>query len=504
MTRREEPEIAQIDLRKAAKDVAGFWPFLLRAGFLFGFNAAISRVIAEKDLSWLGAYAAYRSVNELTLGFLYFSIFPVVTLMSDAKRAEDVEKIRLVWRQGVIFSFCLSVPAIIFGLTASPIFSALKQPNIVIENSEQYLRFCTFGFVADIFYRFTARAVTGLGVKKSILIADAADHALETFFAYGFLNGKFGLPELGIAGVGLAYSVSKCITLFLHLLYIATSFHCFGFDYAQYHLFSLSGKFFDKTIFKKLVAAGIPDGLSGVVSRVSSALVVMFCGQSGTQSLVGLQLATVYDKFSIMHMSMIYNFACKEIGSYHSILTDQENKFSVEIKNKAIHNVNTYIKLLLATCFTISFIPFILVFAIPEQLAGLLIHQNNTEAQAHLEQAIPFLKVQGIFELISGVRVPAYCALDSFLDNRFLFLVSFVFELGVSAASAAVAHFKMHENAQWVYAASGAGMFLLMVSYLCRVGMKMREYHQNANTVPTRDFDEVETGSAVSIPTVTT
>ncbi|MCX7125302.1 MAG: hypothetical protein NTU49_06050, partial [Gammaproteobacteria bacterium] len=263
----EDRDLEIITVRQAAKEVAQFWPFVLRYGINAGSNATLCYAIAQKDLDLLGAYAAYSSATSLAIGLLYASIFPLMTLMSDAKGQEDdaqkkydkkpteknlkaikraQKKVRAIWRQGFIFSSLLSVPAVVFGMTASPVFELMKQSQVVVDNSRLFLAYSSGGFAADVFYRWTARTVTGLGVKKSILIADGADNLIELALAYAFLNGKFGAPELGIAGVGLAYSISKVFTVLAHLTYIYTSPRCLGFDYTKYNLFSLSGPFFNK------------------------------------------------------------------------------------------------------------------------------------------------------------------------------------------------------------------------------------------------------------------
>ncbi|OGT44406.1 MAG: hypothetical protein A3F13_01860 [Gammaproteobacteria bacterium RIFCSPHIGHO2_12_FULL_40_19] len=99
----------------AAKDLAAFWPFVLRIGVSSVSDAIMTYIIAQKELDLVGAYTAYQSAIGIAIGFLYSSIFPLVTLMADAKGKEDDnesdaakadarQKIQLIWRQGIIFT----------------------------------------------------------------------------------------------------------------------------------------------------------------------------------------------------------------------------------------------------------------------------------------------------------------------------------------------------------------------------------------------------------------
>lgn len=491
-----DPELSHLTTKEAIKDIAQFWPFVLRFGIISAAQAVETLIIAQAELDYVAAYAAYQSLIGLSIGLLYSSIFPVVTLISGAageeadalKRLDDTavqaarEKVQKIWRQGVIFASILSAIAITFATTASPLFKLFNQPDVVTKHSRDYMLYAASGFAADVFYRLTARTVTGLGVKKSILIADSLDVTMEAALAYLFLNGKLGLPKFGIEGVGLAYSISKTITFLGHLAYLFASTR-----YKPYHLFQWSRPFFDKDTLKQLVAAGIPDGMSSVLSGISAMLVVMFCGQSGTAPLVGIQAASIYHGFANFHMSAVLNAACNKIGRYYEILKDEEDKYTRETKIIAAHNVKQYTKLLFVSCFFLSMIACGLTFLIPKQLASVLVDENDATHQAHHASIINFLQIQGAFEIIGGLGGAANCVLDALLDNRFLFIMTVVFDLITNPSAAATMHYGFHKDANWVYAASGFGGLLMTVGFLMRCYSKLHQVNNDSTVENSAD-----------------
>lgn len=504
----DQPTIDPVTLMSAAKEMAAFWPFVLRSAMLVGADVGMSYVIAQKELDLLGAYAAYRAIVGLACSMLFSSVFPVVTLMSEvrgeeddainkgdeAKIAEARKKIQSIWRQGIIFSALLSIPAVVLGCTASPLFEKFNQPEVVVQNARDFLFYSSPGFVVDLFYRLTARTVSGLGVMKSIFVADTVDKVLEIGLTYAFLNGKFGLSELGLPGVAIAYSISKAITLLGHLAYIYISptfsgFHLFvyddfkihfkpgldwcGFDYKKYNLFTCDGPFFDKATFKQLTDAGIPDGLSAAASGAAGMLVTMFCGQSGTASLVGLQLASVYSGFVNFHASAVLNAACSKIGRFFAILRNKEKKYSAKTVVKASENAKMYAKILFGVYMSTASLACALALLIPKQLATLLIDENNSAHQLHLSTAITFLKIQGIAEFLKGLEMPASCILESLLDNRFILFATILFDLMMNPGAAAAARFGLHKDSSWVFAASNLGFVLMTLVCMVRVISKL-------------------------------
>ncbi len=474
----------------AVKEIAEFWPFLLRFGISAVEVAVLSWVIADKELDLVGAYAAYQSAIYLAIGLLYASIFPVNILISEAKEKEDEaleegdhakvemarKEVQTVWRQGILFATILSVPAVVFGFTASPLFKLMNQPDKVQAHSKNYLMYSAPGFVADIFYRLTARATTGLGVRKSILVADVIDNIAEVTLAYILLNGKLGLPEMGMGGVGLAYTISKTMTFLGHLAYMYFSPARFKFDYSLYNLFDFSGPFFHWELFKKLISAGIPDGLSSVLSGVAGMLVVMFCGHSGTPALVGVQAASVFAGFANFHMSTIFNVATNRIGRYNHIVRDEKNEYSLEKKQVAANNIILYTKLMSGACILISLLACGLTFLIPRQLSTLLVDDNNVTQQAHLNSAMSFLKVQGVLEVIGGAAATPYCVLAGMLDNAFLAKLAFLCEVLINIGSAATTRYALDKDASWVFASTGPGFTVMTIALLLRCYQKLKNF----------------------------
>ncbi|MCX7125303.1 MAG: hypothetical protein NTU49_06055 [Gammaproteobacteria bacterium] len=207
--------------------------------------------------------------------------------------------------------------------------------------------------------------------------------------------------------------------------------------------------------------AGIPDGLSSTLSALGSMMVVLFCGRSGTAPLVGIQAAQIFSDFANFHASAVYNVGCNKIGRYVSILNDKKNKFTVETKNIAAQNARIYAALLIKFCLVMSSLACGVAFLFAKQLAAILVDE---------------LKIQGVFQLISGLNLPASCVLAAVLDNRFILYATTIFEMGVNPGAAAAMHYGLNKTPEWVFAASEAGTALMTLLFMKRCYDKFKAF----------------------------
>lgn len=406
-----------------------------------------------------------------------------LTVLSGCSSVIDLEalnsarkEMQIIWRQGVFFTGVLSGLALVYAFKGAPLFRLFGQSELVQEYAPDVLKWSSFGFVADIAIRLMMRLDSGIGFLRAPLIADGFDQALEVALGYILLNGKFGLPEMGLSGMALAYSASKVITALLHLLYMATSPKWLQSDFSVYHFFSCEGAFLDGQTLKRLVYAGFCQGAESVASRLSSMVTVMFCGHSGSSALVGIQAAAVFQSFAEFHLNAVLTIASNKIGQYYEIFKDEENKYSLQQKKAAGANAVLYTKILLILCLIVATVACGLAFAIPQQLVGLFIDENRAEHQDHFAAAVTFIKIQGVAEIPTAIYQASGCTLIALFFNLFASLGSLGYELGVNTGCAAGVRYGMADkDASWVFGAAQIGFVFMAIHYgiYCRQKLTM-------------------------------
>ncbi|MBX2816923.1 MAG: MATE family efflux transporter [Saprospiraceae bacterium] len=112
---------------------------------------------------------------------------------------------------------------ILFGLIklgARHFFDFFIDSPAILEKSLEYLKFRVWG----LFPAFVGVAVvafyTGIARTKFILIDTAVLIVVNIALNYSLIYGRWGLPEMGIAGAGLASSLAELVALLVFVVYM--------------------------------------------------------------------------------------------------------------------------------------------------------------------------------------------------------------------------------------------------------------------------------------------
>ncbi len=122
-----------------------------------------------------------------------------------------------------MFSFELLLACIffLFMYYGCPYFFMLMlDSDIVYTKSLEYLEYRSWG----VFFSYTGMAFialyTGIARTWFIIVDTVILGAVNIFLNYALINGYYGLPEMGIAGAGLASTIAEIVAFALFILYV--------------------------------------------------------------------------------------------------------------------------------------------------------------------------------------------------------------------------------------------------------------------------------------------
>lgn len=209
------------------------WPVLV--------SLLMEHLIGMTDTAFLGrvgevelAASAIATVYYLAIFMLGFGFSTGVQILIGGRNGKkDYKNIGNIFTQGILFQFILAV--ILFG--ASKMFSPILLKNM-IQSEQVYLAMMEyldwrvygffFSFVALIFRAF----YVGTTNTKTLTINSLVMVGSNVVLNYLLIFGKFGFPELGIAGAAIASSISEFISLLFFVIYTHIRI-----DYKKYNLF---------------------------------------------------------------------------------------------------------------------------------------------------------------------------------------------------------------------------------------------------------------------------
>ena len=206
-----------------------------------------------------------------TLNAIVLAIVPIVSHLIGKKREEEIP---VMVRQFLYIAVLISIILVIaLNTLAAPIVDSLGMDAKIATITKNYLYYESFGVLSIFLYVVLRSFMDSLGLTRLSMIMMIISVPVNVTLAYGFIFGKFGMPELGGAGnaiaVSLTYTVLFFIALFLTLKHPKIN---------KYKIFKKEGirfKYWGE-IFKLGIPIAIATALETVVFSTLSLIVSRF------------------------------------------------------------------------------------------------------------------------------------------------------------------------------------------------------------------------------------
>ena len=139
----------------------------------------------------------------------------------------------------------------------------------------------------------------GIGKTNIIIATTLLLAALNIFLDFGLIYGYFGFPEMGVAGAGLASTISEAITAIFLVVILIRSRHIKGFEFTWLKKFS-------KLKFKKILHLSYPLMISGFLSIATW---YIFFSMIEQRSAFDLEVSHVVRNLFFISFIPIFGFA---------------------------------------------------------------------------------------------------------------------------------------------------------------------------------------------------
>ncbi|HNW43173.1 MAG TPA: MATE family efflux transporter [Elusimicrobiales bacterium] len=246
----------------------------------------VGRAIGTQALAAVGA--------SFPILFLMIALIIGVTMgfsisISQYYGAKDMERVRRTIDTSYIFLFFASLAATAIGLyAAEPILRGLKTPEEIMPQALTFLRIM-FGGVLFLFgYNSISAILRGLGDSKTplyfLIISTLLNVALVLLFVLVF--------KWGIAGSAWATVLAQSASLLMGVVYLNRTHPVFTFR--------LRGLVFDREIFRKSLAIGLPAGVQQVLVAVGMMALARIVNGFGTNAIAAFTAAGRVDTFAVM------------------------------------------------------------------------------------------------------------------------------------------------------------------------------------------------------------
>ncbi|MGC8113677.1 NorM family multidrug efflux MATE transporter [Metapseudomonas otitidis] len=387
---------------------------------------------AELAAGGLGA-ASYSFVSIFCVGV----IAAVGNLVAIRHGAGDVAGAARLTQAGMWLGWGLALAAGLLLWNLAPLLRVFGQETHSIEGAMQFLSTLVFalpGYMTFMALRGFTSAIGRPGPVMAISIGGAlANFALN----YVLIHGWFGLPRLGLAGIGLITALVMTAMALLLAWHVTR--------HPAYAAYSLRHGLLQPRLddLRELLRLGLPIGGTYAVESGLFAFAALCMGALGSQALAAHQVAimSVYVAFMVpVGISYAVTF---RIGQHFGAgrLEDARRAGRLGI------GLGAGCMLSFAALFWLA----------PEWVVGLFLERGNTEFEAVVQMAVGLLAIAAWFELFDGIQTIAMGAIRGLKDAKTTFLVGLgcYWLVGAPAAWLLAFHFGWGPQGVWWGLASG-------------------------------------------------
>ncbi|MEW6753183.1 MAG: MATE family efflux transporter [Candidatus Latescibacterota bacterium] len=259
---------------------------------------SIQHFVNRVFLAWYSTEALAAAMPAGMASFAFLSLFmgtaqyanTFVAQYMGARRPERVGP--AVW-QAVHLGVASGVLALVPAAVAGPLFELAGHEAAIRPHEATYFRILCYGTGPQVVSTATSCFFSGRGQTWVMLVVNVLSIGINIVLDYGLIFGRWGLPEMGIAGAAWATNTGVLVSAVLYLLlFLGPRYR------AQYA--TLRGWRPEAALFGRLLRFGGPNGLNFMLDVLAFALFMLVVGRVGTMELAATNLAFNINSLAFM------------------------------------------------------------------------------------------------------------------------------------------------------------------------------------------------------------
>jgi multidrug resistance protein, MATE family len=379
--------------------------------------------------------------------FLYTSsgvLMGVSPIVATAYGAGDKPQVERVVQQGCALAIGLAIPIAFCIANFDLLMQQLGQAETTVVLGNTYLDIMVWGFLPALGFALLRSVVAAMSHTRIIVAIAIGGTTMNIIGDYVLGFGKFGFPQLGIAGLALA-SVLAIWAMFLALItYMLTQS-----ELKTYRFFRNIYRI-DSHVLKSLIRVGFPIGITTALEIGLFAIVTYLMGLLGTEVLAAHQLVlqTIAITFMVP-LAMSYAATIRvgrEIG---------ENNPAGAIRAGYVGAATGLIFMLLMAAILLLF---------PQQIIGVFIDLSDSRNRNVVLLATGMMTIAAISQILDGPQKIIMGALYGLQDTHipmFLSLLAF-WGIGLTSGYWLGFHTALGGNGLWLGQSIGIAISAVM------------------------------------------
>lgn len=364
---------------------------------LSGFAGTV--MVAHLGKVELAANALVSGIYMAALLF-FFGLFNAVSIMTaQSFGARDDRAIGRIFKQGIIMAILFALPMMLFMWCAPAILVWVGQDPVVIEAARPYFYALIWPALPLNILIVVNQFLMGINRTRLVLLMSVLIVPLDILFFYLFIFGKFGLPKLGLAGIGYSVLVADLLVVIYFICYLVSSQRM-----RPYRLFERWWQIDRKFLFE-LIRIGLPLGFIYSIELALFALVAIMMGLLGTNTLAAYQISYQYLMVGLAVIFGLTQAATVRVGNE----VGRDNRAALKLA--MLVNMGIGFCVILVLC--------VIYVGFPALAISVDVDIHSIALQPMIKEAERFLAMVGIMLFSDCFRIISLGALRGLKDTKF-------------------------------------------------------------------------------------
>jgi multidrug resistance protein, MATE family len=359
-------------------------------------------------MGWIGpeALAAGALGTSIYINILLFcmgTLSSVGVFIVRAKGANNHSDIKSCMENGVYLTLLLAFPCMLVIWFMPDLLLLIGEDPVIIEKVRLLLHGLVWGFPGYLLFLLCREFIAAFSLTRIVMIVATSSIPLTFAANYLMIYGKFGFPQLGIAGIGYAGSLIMWYMFLCLFLYSKTH------TLLKHHLPDYVPTF-DRIKFLDMLHIGIPSGILLLLEASMFLAAAIIMGYFGTNMLAAHQIAMQCASIAYtipLALSMSTSYQVGHAAGAKDITMAQRLIIFAYVIGIAISGA-------LALFFIFS----------PDRLVKIFLSANDAHFNTIKQLTISFLLFSGLFQCFDAVQSIANGALRGFKDTWVPMLLS--------------------------------------------------------------------------------
>ena len=252
-------------------------------------------------MSYIDAAHIAAALGGGVASYFCFSLFIGLISYGNALVAQyygagNTAKCSLAMSQGVLIALCSTPVLLLIAYYGGEVFGMIGHDPRQVPLEQVYFQILMAGSVFTLIKASLASYFSGIGRTRIVMVTDLLGAALNIPLSWMLIFGKFGLPELGIAGAALGTVIATVFTIGIYLLFYLAKEH--------QHQFHVAASFrFDAAIMRRYLRLGMPSGLETFMNVSSFNLFLLLFQTYGVVEGAAISIVFNWDMLSFIPMT---------------------------------------------------------------------------------------------------------------------------------------------------------------------------------------------------------